>query len=196
MPHSKRFLIHPLCRYPALWAMLILTKEYRKRGSQRCVSARDSLEGDPLSTADAGVGLGGFRKQGRGGQNPLHTGETFAANMIEAPCHYRKLRSVIQRLSNDRGSFYTGAVLTTTLDSRELKFLIRQIDEYIQVTEFMIRKTATLDHGELALARNLRTKLSPGKQAEHRRRTLPKNPARRRVVRIDDEVRPPQDSPQ
>src|SRR5437763_1489247 len=31
-----------------------------------------------------------------------------------------------------------------TLDSRELKFLIRQIDEYIQVTEFMIRKTAAL----------------------------------------------------
>jgi len=56
-------------------------------------------------------------------------------------------------------------VLTTTLDSRELKFLIRQIDEYIQVTEFMIRKTAALDHGELALARNLRTKLSPGKQS-------------------------------
>jgi len=28
-------------------------------------------------------------------------------------------------------------VLTTTLDSRELKFLIRQIDEYIQVTEFI-----------------------------------------------------------
>ena len=28
----------------------------------------------------------------------------------------------------------------------------------------MIRKTAALDHGELAFARNLRTKLSPGKQ--------------------------------
>jgi hypothetical protein len=28
-----------------------------------------------------------------------------------------------------------------------LKFLIRQIDEYIQVTEFMIQKTAALDHG-------------------------------------------------
>jgi hypothetical protein len=57
-------------------------------------------------------------------------------------------------------------VLTTTLDSRELKFLIRQIDEYIQVTEFMIRKTPTLDEGELALARRLRTKLTPGKHTE------------------------------
>ena len=60
-----------------------------------------------------------------------------------------------------------------TLDSRELMFLIRQIDEYIQVTEFMIRKTA-LDYGELALARNLRTKLSPGKQTEHRRKNIAK----------------------
>ena len=67
-------------------------------------------------------------------------------------------------------------MLTTTLDSRELKFLIRQIDEYIQVTEFMIRKTETLDHGELALARNLRTKLSPGKQTEHRRKIMAKKP--------------------
>ena len=63
-------------------------------------------------------------------------------------------------------------VLTTTLDSRELKFLIRQIDEYIQVTEFMIRKTPTLDEGELALARRLRTKLNsrnrPRKNRPHR----------------------------
>ena len=64
-----------------------------------------------------------------------------------------------------------------TLDSRELKVLIRQIDEYIQVTEFMIRKTATLDHGELALARNLRTKLSPGKQTEHRRKNIANKPS-------------------
>ena len=35
--------------------------------------------------------------------------------------------------------------MATTLDSRELKFLIRQIDEYIQVTEFMVRKTAALE---------------------------------------------------
>jgi hypothetical protein len=57
-------------------------------------------------------------------------------------------------------------VLTTTLDTPEVKFLIRQIDEYIQVTEFMIRKTPSLDQGELALARRLRTKLTPGKQTE------------------------------
>jgi len=67
-------------------------------------------------------------------------------------------------------------VLTTTLDSRELKFLIRQIDEYIQVTEFMVRKTAALDHGELALARNLRAKLGPGIQTEHRRKNIAKKP--------------------
>ena len=66
-------------------------------------------------------------------------------------------------------------MLTTTLDSRELKFLIRQIDEYIQVTKFMIRKAA-LDYGELALARSLRTKLSPGKQIEHRRKNMAKKP--------------------
>ena len=48
----------------------------------------------------------------------------------------------------------------TVLDSGELAFLIRQIDEYIQVMEFMIRKTPALDNQEVALARNLRTKLS------------------------------------
>ena len=63
-----------------------------------------------------------------------------------------------------------------TLDSRELKFLIRQIDEYIQVMEFMIRKTAALDHGELALARNLRTKLSPGKQTEQWQKNIANKP--------------------
>ena len=54
----------------------------------------------------------------------------------------------------------------TVLDSGELAFLIRQIDEYIQVMEFMIRKTPALDNKELALARNLRTKLSVGQQAK------------------------------
>jgi hypothetical protein len=38
------------------------------------------------------------------------------------------------------------------LDSGELAFLIRQIDEYIQVMEFMIRKTPALDNKELALS--------------------------------------------
>jgi hypothetical protein len=72
--------------------------------------------------------------------------------------------------------FYTVVVLTTTLDSRELKFLIRQIGEYIQVAEFMIRKAAALDHGELAVARNLKAKLDPGKQSEHRRKSIAKKP--------------------
>ena len=36
-------------------------------------------------------------------------------------------------------SFYTCVVLATILDVRELKFLIRQIDEHIQVMECMIR---------------------------------------------------------
>jgi hypothetical protein len=57
-------------------------------------------------------------------------------------------------------------VLTTTLDAREVDFLIRQIDEYIRVTEFMIRKTPSLDQRELAVARKLRTKLAPSKRAE------------------------------
>jgi hypothetical protein len=57
-------------------------------------------------------------------------------------------------------------VLTTTLDAREVDFLTRQIDEYIQVTEFMVRKTPSLDQRELAVARKLRTKLAPSKRAE------------------------------
>ena len=52
-------------------------------------------------------------------------------------------------------------MLTTTLDTHELEFLIRRIDEYIQVMEFMIRKTPALDQGELTLARKLSRKLSP-----------------------------------
>jgi hypothetical protein len=36
-------------------------------------------------------------------------------------------------------------VFNTILDARELAFLIRQIDEYIQVMEVMIRKTPALD---------------------------------------------------
>ena len=41
-------------------------------------------------------------------------------------------------------------VVKTLPDSRELAFLIRQIDEYIQVMEVLIRKTPALDTGELA----------------------------------------------
>jgi hypothetical protein len=65
-------------------------------------------------------------------------------------------------------------VVNTALDSRELTFLIRQIDEYIQVVEVMIRTTPALDNGELALARNLRMKLIVGKQAESGRRSVTK----------------------
>jgi hypothetical protein len=65
-------------------------------------------------------------------------------------------------------------VVKTALDSRELTFLIRQIDEYIQVMEVMIRTTPALDNGELALARNLRTKLIVGKQAESGRESVTK----------------------
>jgi hypothetical protein len=54
--------------------------------------------------------------------------------------------------------------------------------------EFMIRKMPALDNTELALAGNLRTKLSVGKQAEHGPRTLPKSLARRRNACIDDGV--------
>jgi hypothetical protein len=67
-------------------------------------------------------------------------------------------------------------VAKTALDSRELTFLIRQIDEYIQVMEVMIRKTPALDTGELAWARNLRTKLIVGKQAESGRESVTKEP--------------------
>ena len=62
----------------------------------------------------------------------------------------------------------------TVLDSGELEFLIRQIDEYIQVMEFMIRKTPALVNKELALARNLRTKLSVGKRAEQGQQNVTK----------------------
>ena len=36
----------------------------------------------------------------------------------------------------------------------------------------MIRETPALDQGELALAVNLRTKLSTGKQIDHRRKNI------------------------
>ena len=66
-------------------------------------------------------------------------------------------------------------VVKTLLDSSELAFLIRQIDEYIQVMEVLTRKTPALDTGELALARNLRKKLLVGKQAERGRKSVPKD---------------------
>lgn len=52
-------------------------------------------------------------------------------------------------------------MLTLTLDSQELKFLTRQVDEFIQVMEFMSRKKPAVDHEELAVARRLKDKLNP-----------------------------------
>ena len=60
------------------------------------------------------------------------------------------------------------------LESRELAFLIRQMEGYIEVMEFMIRKTPALDNNELALARNLRAKLSAGTQAQHGQKNVTK----------------------
>ena len=65
-------------------------------------------------------------------------------------------------------------MVRTVLDSREPAFLIRQIDEYIQVMEVLIRKTPALDTGELALARNLRKKLLVDKPAERGRKGVTK----------------------
>jgi len=52
-------------------------------------------------------------------------------------------------------------VLTLTLDFQELKFLTRQVDEFIQVMEFMSRKNPAVDQEELAVARRLKDKLNP-----------------------------------
>ena len=49
-------------------------------------------------------------------------------------------------------------MLTITLDSQELKFLTLQVDEFIQVMEFMSRKNPEVDHEELAVARRLKDK--------------------------------------
>ena len=51
-------------------------------------------------------------------------------------CRYRKLRPAIQRLIVLVVLYW--CCVTTTLDTPELEFLIRRIDEYIQVMEFMI----------------------------------------------------------
>ncbi len=55
-----------------------------------------------------------------------------------------------------------------------MAFLSRQIDEYTQVMEVLIRKTLALDTGELALARNLRKKLLVGKHADRGRKSVTK----------------------
>ena len=62
-------------------------------------------------------------------------------------------------------------MLTLTLDSQELRFLTRQVDEFIQVMEFMSRKNSAVDQEELAVARRLKDKLNPV-DAERRRHKL------------------------
>src|SRR5215472_13471199 len=87
-------------------------------------------------------------------------------------------------------------VVKTLLDSRELAFLIRQIEEYIQVMELLIRKTPALDTGELALAMNLRKSCLSANRPTVGERALPKSLARRRSAGIGDGVfrlgQPPQ----
>lgn len=75
------------------------------------------------------------------------------------------------------------------LDSGELAFPIRQLDEDIQVMEFMIRKAPALDNKRTRIGEeSVRTKLSVGKQAEHRQKSVTKSLARRRNACIDDGV--------
>jgi hypothetical protein len=52
-------------------------------------------------------------------------------------------------------------LLTITLDSQELKFPTRQLDEFIQVMEFMSHKSPPVDHEDMAVARRLKDKLNP-----------------------------------
>src|SRR5215472_269295 len=77
-------------------------------------------------------------------------------------------------------------VVKTLLDARA--FLIRQIDEYIQVMEILIRKTPALDTGELALARNLKKSCLSANRPNVGERAFPKSLARRRSAGIDDGV--------
>jgi hypothetical protein len=80
-------------------------------------------------------------------------------------CGYRILRPRRERLPL-YGRWALSAcilalVLTLTLDSQELKFLIRQVDKFIQVMEFMSRKNPAVDHEELAVVQRLKDKLDP-----------------------------------
>jgi hypothetical protein len=58
-----------------------------------------------------------------------------------------KLVDCVELWSANGSCSILAVVLTTTLDAREVKFLLGQIDDYIQVTEFMLRKTPALDQG-------------------------------------------------
>ena len=65
-------------------------------------------------------------------------------------------------------------MLTITLDSQELKFLTRQVDEFIQVMEFMSRKNPAVGHEELAVARRLKDKPNPV-EANRQHNKLPRD---------------------
>src|SRR5215468_647752 len=79
-------------------------------------------------------------------------------------------------------------VVKTLLDARELAFLIRQIDEYIQVMEVLIRKTLALDTGELALGGISGKSCLSANRPNVGERAFPKSLARRRSAGIDDGV--------
>src|SRR5215467_9472193 len=79
-------------------------------------------------------------------------------------------------------------MVKTVLDARELAFLIRQIDEYIQVMEVLIRKTP------LWIPENSHCRGISGKSCLSANRpnvgerAFPKSLARRRSAGIDDGV--------
>jgi hypothetical protein len=71
----------------------------------------------------------------------------------------------------------TDIVAKTALDSHERRISDTKLYDYIQAMKVMIRTTPALDNGELAWARNLRTKLIVGKQAESGRESVTKEPS-------------------
>src|SRR5262245_50502009 len=79
-------------------------------------------------------------------------------------------------------------VVKTLLDAQA--FLIRQIDEYIQVMEVLIRKTPALDTGELALGGISGKSCLSANRPNVGERAFPKSLARRRSAGIDDGVPP------
>ena len=79
-------------------------------------------------------------------------------------------------------------VVKTLLDSRELAFLIRQIDEYSQVMEILIRKKPALDAGGLHWRGISGKSCLPANRPSVGERALPKSLARRRSADIDDGV--------
>ena len=77
-------------------------------------------------------------------------------------------------------------VVKTLLDAQA--FLIRQIDEYIQEMEVLIRKTPALDTGELALGGISGKSCLSANRPNVGERAFPNSLARRRSAGIDDGV--------